>query len=403
LQRFPNQRGGVWGVAFAQLSVLMLLLKYINMKLKNRLLFFLILLLFAANLILLALFNKEKSKTASFSNFIAEANKNLNIISNSLAQRNFKKAHFSLIQTQKNLEDIVPLFKPPLPEKMVALSIPAGEVPYPFLYTNENTYLLLCQKTSKTLSLFRFAQGKFSLIKTYPCIIGMNDADKKEIGDYATPEGVYFLLNFIPGKEMDEKYGYGAFILNYPNLLDKKEKKKGSGIWLHGHKPTTNLNELLVTEGCVVISNDSLKELANFIKPSVTPMVIVDEIEFRTQKSQEEISGELQSFLNSWKEAWESLNTDKYLSFYAPEFVNSEGMNYETFKGYKKKVNRNKKFIRLKIKQEVILIPQKYQGKIAFLKFNQSYYSNNFTSDNQKLLYLKREKRGWQIIGESAL
>jgi len=31
-------------------------------------------------------------------------------------------------------------------------------------------------------------------------------------------------------------------------------------------------------------------------------MVIVDEIEFRTQKSQEEISGELQSFLNSWKE-----------------------------------------------------------------------------------------------------
>ena len=133
MQRFPNQRGGVWGVAFAQLSVLMLLLKYINMKLKNRLLFFLILLLFAANLILLALFNKEKSKTASFSNFIAEANKNLNIISNSLAQRNFKKAHFSLIQTQKNLEDIVPLFKPPLPEKMVALSIPAGEVPYPFL------------------------------------------------------------------------------------------------------------------------------------------------------------------------------------------------------------------------------------------------------------------------------
>jgi len=132
-------------------------------------------------------------------------------------------------------------------------------------------------------------------------------------------------------------------------------------------------------------------------------MVIVDEIEFRTQKSQEEISGELQSFLNSWKETWESLNTDKYLSFYAPEFVNSEGMNYETFKRYKKKVNRNKKFIRLKIKQEVILIPQKYQGKIAFLKFNQSYYSNNFTSDNQKLLYLKREKRGWQIIGESAL
>ncbi len=277
-----------------------------------------------------------------------------------------------------------------------------GRAPFPFVHIKNRDYSLLCDKQSKTLHLYRSEEGGFSLIKSYPCIVGSNNVDKKEAGDFATPEGIYFLTSFMTGKSLPEKYGVGAFSLNYPNLLDRKEGKKGSGIWLHGY--SDRLERPPFSEGCVVVKDEFLKELMGFIKIGETPLVIVDTLQYEPVESQRKRLQTLSHFLKSWETAWENRDTAKYLSYYSLTFVSSDGKNYQKFKEYKSRVNEYKKFIQLQIEQKSFLLSQKAEGHIAVVRINQDYRSDNFKSYSRKILYLKEEKEGkWEIIGEVTL
>jgi murein L,D-transpeptidase YafK len=276
-----------------------------------------------------------------------------------------------------------------------------GTIPFSLVHIKNKDFILLCEKHSKTLYLYRSEENAFSLIKSYPCIVGSNNVDKKEAGDLATPEGIYFLISFLEGKSLPEKYGRGAFSLNYPNFLDQKEGKKGGGIWLHGFPD--HMERPLFSEGCVVVRDEFLKELASFIKIGETPLVIVDTIQYQPPENQQRFSQSLSHFLEEWESAWESLDTAKYLSFYSRDFVNSEGMNYERFKEHKERVNRSKRFIKLQIEDKAILLSQKDGGQIAVVRLNQDYSSDNFKSHSRKILYLKEEQGKWKIIGDVAL
>ena len=276
-----------------------------------------------------------------------------------------------------------------------------GTVPFSLVYIKSKDFLLLCEKHSKTLHLYGSEENGFPLIKSYPCIVGSNNVDKREAGDLATPEGIYFLISFLEGKTLPEKYGLGAYSLNYPNFLDQKEGKKGSGIWLHGFPD--HMERPIFSEGCVVVKDEFLKDLASFVQIGDTPLVIVDTIEYQPQENQQRLSQELTRFLEEWKRAWESLDTGKYLSFYSGDFINGEGMNYQRFKEHKERVNPSKKFIKLQIENKAILLSQKNGGQIAVVRLNQDYFSDNFKSNTRKILYLREEQGRWKIIGDIAL
>jgi murein L,D-transpeptidase YafK len=275
---------------------------------------------------------------------------------------------------------------------------PLRMVPLPFIHIKTKDNFLLCDKQSKTLHLYRSEEGAFSLIKSYPCIVGSNNVDKKEAGDLATPEGIYFLTSFLTGNRLPEKFGYGAFSLNYPNFLDRKEGKKGSGIWLHGY--SDRLERPPFSEGCVVVKDEVLKELIKFIKIGETPLVIVDAIQYKLAEDHRKLFQILNRFLKDWKTAWESRDTPKYLSFYSRDFVSSDGKNYQKFKEYKYRVNQTKKFIQVQIEQNSFLLSQKDGGRIAIVRINQDYRSDNFKSYSRKILYLKEKQGKWEIIGE---
>ncbi|NWF94497.1 MAG: L,D-transpeptidase family protein [Syntrophaceae bacterium] len=281
------------------------------------------------------------------------------------------------------------------------IKAPLGMVLLPFVHIKNKDYFLLCDKQSKILHLYRSEEGAFSLIKSYPCIVGSNNVDKKEPGDLATPEGIYFLTSFLAGKDLPEKYGYGAFVLNYPNFLDKKEGKKGSGIWLHGS--SDRLERPPFSEGCIVVKDEFLKELIRFIKIGDTPMVIVDTIQYKPVEEQQGVFQLLSQFLKDWKTAWESRDSAKYLSFYSRDFVSSDGKSYQKFKEYKYRVNQSKKFIQLQMDPKCFLLSQKDGGQIAVVRMNQDYRSDNFKSYSRKILYLKEKQGKWEIIGEVTL
>ena len=171
--------------------------------------------------------------------------------------------------------------------------------------------------------------------------------DKKEAGDLATPEGIYFMTSFLTGKGLPEKYGSGAFSLNYPNFLDRSEGKRGSGIWLHGY--SDRLERPPFSEGCVVVKDEFLKELIGFIKIGDTPLVIVNTPQYKPVEDQQRFFQLFSHFLKDWKTAWEGRDTARYLSFYSRDFVSSDGKNYQKFKEYKSRVNQSKKFIQVQI------------------------------------------------------
>jgi murein L,D-transpeptidase YafK len=287
--------------------------------------------------------------------------------------------------------------------KTAALAVPSGQTLYPFVHVDGGEKVILVEKNTKTLFLFNSVQGKLTLAKSYPCLVGRNIKDKEKTGDMATPEGVYYLVEFIPANKLSEIYGMGAFVLNYPDFLDKKEGKTGDGVWLHGHDPKKKLEEVQSSKGCVVMSNDHLRELSTLIKLGTTPIVIVDKVAFRSGEGQKKLAQELLAFTTSWQKAWEDVDMKKFLRFYSKDFVSADGKDLETFAQRKEKVSKEKKFIRLKLDRRAILLPQKYQGDVAIIRFRQVYRSSNFSSISVKSLYLRKGPKGWQITGESVL
>jgi len=175
--------------------------------------------------------------------------------------------------------------------------------------------------------------------------VGKNIKDKEKTGDMATPEGIYFLVQFIPATKLPENYGMGAFVLNYPDFLDKKEGKTGDGVWLHGHEPKKKLDEVQSTKGCVVVDNESMRELSTLIKLGTTPMVIVDQLAFRSADSQKKIAQDLIGFTNAWQKSWESVDMKKFVRFYSSDFKSVDGVDLETFAQRKEKVSKKKEFI----------------------------------------------------------
>jgi len=119
-------------------------------------------------------------------------------------------------------------------------------------------------------------------------------------------------------------------------------------------------------------------------------------------KASAESVQEIRNFMDAWRQAWESGNTEKYLSYYSKDFINSDGMNFDAFKRHKERINRGKKFIQVKVDQMAIVFPQEREGRVAVVRFIQQYRSDNFEDDSKKLFYLKKGQKGWTISGESA-
>jgi hypothetical protein len=94
------------------------------------------------------------------------------------------------------------------PEKRVSdLSVPPGQMLFPLVFMDSGEQLVLVDKSTKTLFHLRFVQGKAVLAKAYPCIVGRNIDDKEKAGDMATPEGIYFFIEFIAAGKLPKNYG----------------------------------------------------------------------------------------------------------------------------------------------------------------------------------------------------
>lgn len=284
-------------------------------------------------------------------------------------------------------------------------ALPQDRLPRALLTLGEEVQTaIVVDKESHRLYIYeRRAQGEPPrLVRDYYVSTGRANGNKVLRGDLRTPEGVYFITSHIPSSALPDKYGSGAFPLNYPNELDRRLGKTGDGIWLHGTETAFYSRPPLDSEGCVVLPNIDLDQAAAFIRPGVTPLVITARVEWVDEPAWRRERQELLDALRLWVEDWTSGDVERYLSHYAADFW-SPGFDLEKWQVRKRAVAGGKAFQQVELSNlSLFAYPQSASNgrDMVVASFRQHYRSNNFNSDMGKRLYLTRESGRWRVLYE---
>jgi len=281
----------------------------------------------------------------------------------------------------------------------------SGMVPLQLLNLSHKVQTaLVVDKSRHRLYLFKreSTNAPAKLIRDFYVSTGREPGNKSVEGDLRTPEGIYFITSWIPDNELPEKYGIGAFPTNYPNTLDRKLGKTGDGIWLHGTDRIYYSRPPLDSEGCVVLSNLDLNKIKHLIEPGQTPMVITDKIEWVDEQQWNQVRSQVLKSIERWRQDWESLDVDRYLSHYAKEFW-SGGHDIQSWRQYKSRIAKQKTYQKVDLSElSLFYYPQQASdGKpMVVAKFVQKYQSNNYQGEVNKRIYLGKEADRWRILYE---
>jgi hypothetical protein len=100
----------------------------------------------------------------------------------------------------------------------------------------------------------------------------------------------------------------------------------------------------------------------------------------------------------SWAGAWADQRTEDYLAFYSPEFVPEGGASREAWSRERRERLTSPAFIEVSI--EALEIEEEGPDG-ASARFRQSYRSDSYADEVDKILVWTREPGGWRILAES--
>ncbi len=260
-------------------------------------------------------------------------------------------------------------------------------------------YVLVVDASRSTLFVYRNVNGVPQYVTDFYVTIGKLGTKKVVEGDQRTPIGVYFVESDLSKTQLSDLYGSGAFPLSYPNEWDTKNKRTGSGIWLHGTPSDTYSRPPLASNGCVVLTNEDLNKLAPYLQIGVTPVIIASQIDWGMGIDQDERAALMQE-IEQWRRDWASLNTQAYLAHYAPNF-SSGNADYAAWAKQKRVVNSGKSWIKVGI-SNISVFEYPDQPNMVVVNFEQDYSSNNLANKMKKRQYWTKQKNNWKIIYEGA-
>ncbi len=210
---------------------------------------------------------------------------------------------------------------------------PAGSLPQAFVQLAAITRNALLVDLSRS-RLYHYTQapnGTLALAASYYITQGRLGAEKHAEGDERTPLGIYYVTENINKKRLDSFYGAGALAINFPNEYDKRRKRSGSGIWLHGvpgGNAGTYARVAKASNGCLVLSNPDLQRLIATIKPGETPIVITPKATWLAPAEWHAQHASLSKSFDAWATARMLPDATALRNFYSPSF-NSYGTALE--------------------------------------------------------------------------
>lgn len=285
------------------------------------------------------------------------------------------------------------------------LSLVKGvEVPLALLTLSSATeYALVVDKGSNRLYVYRNIGSGLppELVDDFYIVLGKKTGDKYREGDLKTPNGVYFVTSYLPDEKLPPLYGSGAFPVNYPNELDRRLRKTGDGIWLHGTDKSLYSRPPLDSEGCVVLTNEEFSRIGQYVEIGRTPVIISEEVQWCSSREWLDLNIEVQATLERWRQSWENADINTYLKMYATDFW-AKGHDIKSWKRYKKRIFASKKFQKIDLSDISLLgYPQVAKRQpMVVANFEQHYRSNNYNGDMRKRLYMIKEQGRWKVLYE---
>lgn len=171
-------------------------------------------------------------------------------------------------------EEPVDLLSIPPTDASLFAGVDLGRLPdvsYDIPHPDPNApYTVVVDKSRKELLVLEETRENYRVVERYPVSIGPKAGDKFSEGDLATPEGLYQVMSIKEGSELPGKYGPRAFVLNYPNKVDRAAGKSGYGIWIHGSGLGLATDD---TEGCVEVNDENVLKLVSYVTDG-TPVYI---------------------------------------------------------------------------------------------------------------------------------
>jgi murein L,D-transpeptidase YafK len=266
-------------------------------------------------------------------------------------------------------------------------------------------HVIIVEKSTHTLYLYENKNNLPKLVRSFKIATGKRTGNKKAQGDKKTPEGIYFFKRFRPASELVSAYGKvgliygaGAFTMNYPNLIDKKNGKTGSGIWLHSTDDDTRISKGLDSRGCVVASDADIKEISKYIELGNTPIIVTQNISFLKKGTWDANKTEITETIVEWAKAWKSNDFETYINQYSvSDFHSDTKGNFYSYKNYKRRVFKRPGEPEINFRNISILNFKDY----AVVTMLQDYKSKSINDIGKKTLFLKRNADyEWKIISE---
>ena len=200
----------------------------------------------------------------------------------------------------------------------------AGLIPSQLISLSaQNKHAIAIDASRARLYLFENSTTGLKLLADYYISVGKSGIEKTVEGDLRTPLGVYFVTSNLDPKSLKDFYGSGALPINYPNQLDIKRGKTGSGIWLHGTPPAQFSRAPLATDGCVVLANPDLERIIRTVRVRTTPVVIAQNLNWVAPQTIKADNKPYEDALKGWQNAKSSGDITRLMSWYTPDFTSN--------------------------------------------------------------------------------
>lgn len=300
-------------------------------------------------------------------------------------------------------------------------ALPNDKVPAYLLNLDEGyRHALVVDASRSRLYVYANRAGLPVRVADFYVTIGKAGAGKQKEGDNRTPIGIYSVSGYKSPRELTDFYGSGAFTLSYPNEWDTRLGRNGHGIWIHGSPSNTYSRAPRASEGCVVLANDDLTRLGQYIQTGKTPVIIAEQVEWVDHTALDASRSDLAAAIDQWRKDWESRDTERLLGHYSASFRNGS-QNLQTFGASKHKVNASKSWIKVRLNNVSLMLYPQGSGRaskdaasstnspyperpdFALVSFVQDYQSNNLSDRTPKRQFWARENGRWKIIHETSL
>ena len=274
---------------------------------------------------------------------------------------------------------LVPKWLVELPDSVSEVLIASAESAA--LYRYENNGHGIVQKDSRYMS------------------IGRNGVGKVRAWDRKTPLGVYFITEELNTDRLHDKYGDAAFVLDYPNALDRFHRRTGDGIWLHGVDRNEPERPPLDTDGCLALPNEEITRIAADLEPLVTPVIVARELAFATPEELAATRREFRQALNRWQQSIDDADVAAYLALYADDFRLQE-MAKDDWATWRANVFAARGPVTTELR-DVVLLADPEERDMYLSRFTRVLHLDGREVTTRKRLYWRRNGASdWQILTE---